>query len=757
MRIAFRWQPIVVALFFAVEIQGFAAPEQSTDGDSARVPAILREGYWLQDGEDVALPLHPKVPRSAATAARNEALSWYMTGRLLDLNHRGEPEKALNAFRKAIKSDPEAVEVLRELIPLEFAAEDIESAVKHSAKAVQLDPEDYKTLQLLAKFVAANGKLPEAIKYLEQAVNSPRVQKLSPEYVLLNKSLGMLYFATGQKELAADRYEVVFDAIKTPQKYEMDQKGKSTLVNDPASSYETIGQVFLDANRPKLAQEAFEMFGKTRIGSGSLSFNRARVAYVSEKYDEALTELDKYFENQYTTKGRLPYQLLADTLKKLNRSDELIGKLETLAENDKQNPFLQYFLADRLADAGELERARSIYDTMLRNGGDPSGYAGLARVLRKMQKSDELLKVLGRAFAKGVETIKEIEPELQALSEDKALMESMFEVGRTRAKNEELKFEEALLLAEIASTLKEADVAGEFYQKAIDLNQNTNLPVVTLQIKMAEMYMKLRRYKQAATGFSEILKSPLLSDAGRAKYYSNLAQCLANDGQTDAALEAISKAIDLEDSNFLYRYYEAWIYGHARRWDESLAKFDQIIRDFPDDKNLIKFCQFTISNFYVQKGELRKGEEILEKIFETNPEDSQVNNDLGYLWADQGKNLEKSERMIRKALATDPENPAYLDSLGWVLFKQDKVEEAITPLEQATKRSTGGDGTIWDHLGDALLKASKIDKAVEAWKTALKSLEEDGGSDPQLVERIQLKLKQHGDQPRPNAAEAKSP
>ena len=167
--------------------------------------------------------------------------------------------------------------------------------------------------------------------------------------------------------------------------------------------------------------------------------------------------------------------------------------------------------------------------------------------------------------------------------------------------------------------------------------------------------------------------------------------------------------------------------------------------------------QFSLSNVYVQKGELRKGEEILEKILETNPDNTQANNDLGYLWADQSKNLEQAEKMIRKALAAEPENGAYLDSLGWVLFKLGKAEEAVAPLEQATKMNMGSDGTVWDHLGDVLLKLMRTEKAIEAWQTAIQHSEEDNSQDPELIERIKEKLKQHGAQARPKPAEKGSP
>ena len=85
-------------------------------------------------------------------------------------------------------------------------------------------------------------------------------------------------------------------------------------------------------------------------------------------------------------------------------------------------------------------------------------------------------------------------------------------------------------------------------------------------------------------------------------------------------------------------------------------------------------------------GNYAKGEAELELLLQRNPDEAGPNNDLGYLYAEQGKNLEKAESMIRKALQEDPENYAYLDSMGWVLFKQGKVKEALATLKKAAER-----------------------------------------------------------------------
>ncbi len=711
----------------------------------------------LQEADDAALPLVPLTPRSAAAETRNEALSWYMTGRLLDSSHRNEPRKALSAYRKAVKIDPEAIEVYQDLVPLEFEEGNVAAAVRYATKAVQLDPDNVEILQLLARQAASTGLLPEAIKYLEQAVNSSRLEKKSPDYISLNKSLGLLYAVTGQKEKAADCYEIIFDSVKTPENFGLDVRAKKSILADPTSNYEKIGQVLLEGNHLKSALEAFELAGSSRQGAGNLAFNRAKILLLSDKPQEALDELQKYFDAQRTSKGREAYQLLADILQKLKRSDELIGRLESLAENDSQNVSLQYFLADRLTDVNELDRARKIYDTMLQGGGDASGYAGLARVLRKMQKSDDLLDALGRGMARGEEAVATLEPELKALAQDKALVGMLIESGRVRSKAGQLKFEEAYLIAKLSTALKEADAADEFFLLAITLTKGTNRPAIAIQIERADSMLKLRKYGTAAEIYKDILGSGQLTERGRAVTYYSLAQVLMRDNRIDEAVDAINESIKLDDDNPDFRLFEVGIYTHARRWDDAIRKSEQVMTDFPEEKEVIERCQFNLSNIYVQKGEIRRGEEILEKVLEFNPESTQANNDLGYLWADQGKNLERAEKMIRKALAAEPENAAYLDSLGWVLFKLGKIDEALPPLEQATQASFGGDATLWDHLGDVLLKAMKTEKAIEAWKTGLQRSEEEKPTDEALNDRIREKLKQHGASPNPKPAEKGSP
>ena len=104
--------------------------------------------------------------------------------------------------------------------------------------------------------------------------------------------------------------------------------------------------------------------------------------------------------------------------------------------------------------------------------------------------------------------------------------------------------------------------------------------------------------------------------------------------------------------------------------DEAIALYKGLLERYPTNEEMIRLAHSGLSVIYVNQGDYTKGEAELEILWERSPDEPGINNDLGYLYADQGKKLEQAEAMIRKAVQEDPDNAAYLDSLGWVLFKQ---------------------------------------------------------------------------------------
>jgi Flp pilus assembly protein TadD len=148
----------------------------------------------------------------------------------------------------------------------------------------------------------------------------------------------------------------------------------------------------------------------------------------------------------------------------------------------------------------------------------------------------------------------------------------------------------------------------------------------------------------------------------------------------------------------------------------------------------VRDIHYALSNVYSSARQFDKAEEQLRAILQVDPADATANNDLGYIMADQGKNLDESEQLVRKAIELDraekkagtdvhvegvDDNAAYLDSLGWVLFRKGKLADAREWLEKAVALPGGEDAVVWDHLGDVCFRLEDNAKARAAWQKSL--------------------------------------
>ena len=94
----------------------------------------------------------------------------------------------------------------------------------------------------------------------------------------------------------------------------------------------------------------------------------------------------------------------------------------------------------------------------------------------------------------------------------------------------------------------------------------------------------------------------------------------------------------------------------------------------------------SLSVIYVNKGNYAKGEAELEALLQRNPDDAGPNNDLGYLYAEQGKNLEKAETMIRKALREDARRIRLSRQPGLGPVQTGQAQGSLEEMKKAAER-----------------------------------------------------------------------
>jgi tetratricopeptide (TPR) repeat protein len=175
------------------------------------------------------------------------------------------------------------------------------------------------------------------------------------------------------------------------------------------------------------------------------------------------------------------------------------------------------------------------------------------------------------------------------------------------------------------------------------------------------------------------------------------------------------------------------LYSEQKRDAEAIRLLDTARAAVADDADLL----YSLSFWYGQLNQKQSVEEILQQVVQLDPTHSGACNDLGFEWADEGKNLPTAEALIRTAVLQEPDNESFLDSLGWVLYKRGNFGEAQKYLLQAIGPSAFPDPVVLDHLGDTLYRLSKTDDARQTWQRSLQGL---GDGDLDRAENRQLRL-----------------
>jgi tetratricopeptide (TPR) repeat protein len=697
--------------------------------------------YQLQSLDDPASLLVPVNPRTVDIEQHGEAAAWFMTGRLYQQRQRFK--EALEAFEKASKLDPSNIEIIRSMIDMALRLNQGDKAVQYAVDAVKIDPDDFQLLRQLGVEMVRGRKLDQAIKYLEQARSSPKLKEFSGFSVLINRDLGIIYSGLGEFEKAADAYEIVLSALLDPEKFGLDRRTLDELQKHRSTSFEKIGQVLLRAKRNDPALAALEKATEERSGKpGGVNYLLAQLYFQKEDFGKALEQIDLFFAAKLD-KGRAPYTLLQQILAKTGKEDSLATRLEELAKQDPTNRELNAFLAETYVALDRLEEAEAIFTASLKGEPSERAYMGLAQIYRRQMKVAELLENISRVYIKNWQTRPLPEPlatEMEVFQKDKELQDEFLKLVREQTSDgaHAEHFARLLLVAEVTESAERVDDAAEMFRLAIKANPAGSGVVYTA---LGAMLTSVDRFTEAAAVYREAANNPILQSV-KPNNLLRLAFALEFAGETDAALEALVDANKLVPGGHpLLAFREAWINYHAHRTEKAKELFEAFITKYPNSEPLTRQAKFSLSAVYVQLGETKRGEEILEKFLADNPDDIGVNNDLGYLYADQGKNLEKARGMIQKAVDAEPENAAYLDSMGWVLFKLGEFKEAITWLKKATALKTGDDPTIWEHLGDCYNGIKETSEANKAWDKALKLLKEDAHPDKELLKRVEEKLK----------------
>ncbi len=267
--------------------------------------------------------------------------------------------------------------------------------------------------------------------------------------------------------------------------------------------------------------------------------------------------------------------------------------------------------------------------------------------------------------------------------------------------------------------IKKYDLAGEYFALAVAAAPKRAAErTLTWGLEM----LAASQFAQSIEVFRQGIDQHVLP-AENPAFHFYLAGALAMGGQTDEALAEARRAAELQPESARFASRIGWILYHAKRYDDARAAYAEFLRRFDanydsaDTRDVLHDARLVLSNIEVLTGNMADAEEWLEQVLDEYPGDAGAQNDLGYLWADQGKHLERALGMLQEAVAAEPKNLAYRDSLGWAYFRMHRYGEAVAELQMATAVEKP-DGIVLDHLGDALFAQGDTPAALAAWTKA---------------------------------------
>ncbi len=418
------------------------------------------------------------------------------------------------------------------------------------------------------------------------------------------------------------------------------------------------------------------------------------------------------------------------------KSAEVRAELAALyARQDRAREGLQMAEAALQLDPANREANRvlgSIYAALseqrraLRPGDDPAQYGAKAIAALEKSRRDgfdiNLELMLGRLYLgsrqydKAVASLRRVVDDQPGYPEAAMLLSAAQEASG--------------LLPDAAATLESALEYSPTFSRG--------------HVRLAELYEKQRRYKDAAGAYGraaaanpridvtprqaaalinggdaaegrrlleQVVKKKAPADAG-ILYMLAQAQRQMKDYDAVAATAQQLKAAYPDDPRAAY--LGAQLLQDRGRTAEAISAFEGLIKRAPQDAGLV----YEYAGLLEKAGRLPDAERALRDLLSKDPLDATALNSLGYLLADHGQRLDEAVDLVQRALKVEPGNPSFLDSLGWAYFQQGRIDLADAPLTQAAGQLESS-STVQDHLGDLRFRQQRYVDAVAAWERSL--------------------------------------
>ena len=429
------------------------------------------------------------------------------------------------------------------------------------------------------------------------------------------------------------------------------------------------GQYFLDSSSLQSALQQSKRLLSLRasslflaIATNPLATDDKHLSQLTHEYGELLED---HPENTDLLLGN------AALLSAGTHYEESLSLIEKVLAADKNN------LAARLLEV----------DVLYKNGRPDTAIKRMSDVVNDQPDNDKLRMEYARMLSE--KDLKKAREQFDYLAQRNSLESSLL-----------------LSRAMVNFQLKDYALAREFFEQLLFLKKNTDTAHFYLG-EIAQIDQKpnkaLEHYRRVESG-SEYL--PAVTKAFSMMIQQNHRlegqQWLAEQRQ---AHPEQAYALYLIEADTLFRNADL---------PRSLAALNEAISKYPQQTSL----NMARSLVYQKSGDIKTAEADLRVVLAREPDNVDALNALGYLLADDNRQLDEAKKLLEHALALRPDDPAILDSIGWLLFRSGNNEEAVLRLKKSYTLQP--DDEVAAHLGEVLWLTGQQAEAKKIWEQGLK-------------------------------------
>lgn len=691
-------------------------------------------------------------------------------------------QRALLAFRNAIKARPSAAEPHYELGLTFLALDDTNSAAACFQTASRLDRTDIRPRLKLAELMAQSRDL---VSVGEAAELAREVLAASPDNPDALSVIGLAELRLGNTEAAVEHLTAAVRKHPAHAGLSINLARSRAALKDMAGAEQALragiaaapasvelraalGDLYLSAGSPGQAEEQYRQVLALSPNNAGSMFALANLQLQNGRKAEAeqtLKNLSSIRSNPY----RMSY---ATYLFEQGKRDPAIRELETIAAEEPENRAVRLALVNAYSGAGRVKDAAAVVEKMLNksphdteallqrgklalSAGDfARSEADLRKVLELRPDSSEGYYLLGRLHVVRGDTQSAKQALADALRLDPRLTAARVELAQA-----------LIASGGSATAVKLLDEAPEQDKASLPVMLQRNwallgagrrteagegvetilkagrIPEALLQ--KAALQLDSRQFPAARASLEEALKAT----PDDARILTFLARAYAGMNQADAGIERISAHVNLRPNASHLRAFLGRLLLAQGKYAEARRSFQAALAASPAPAAV----ELDLADLDAREGQLASARQRLLKLaaqdrdgsvhtrlgeiesllgnpagaiqhyrtaLALNARQPKALNNLAYLLSESQGAHDEALRYAQQAKELAPDNPGFDDTLGWIYFRKGVYSLAVRHLQDAVRREPSARRKY--HLAMAYLKGGDVVRGRTTLEAALK-------------------------------------